>query len=440
MADLTDYHVVDGVDDVLAVQYNRIIDSTVRGELSNIESLTANKTLTDADFALQIFTPTAARDVTLPAIVAANHPFYIVNASATYALTVKNADGTTIGTVAVSSSGSFASDGVTWHSFGGVAKPSTAGNVLTSNGSAWTSASLTGAAGYMRNGYISPTVTSNNLTVAIKTLAGTDPSATNPVVVRIGNVDRIITSALSVTKNAGTNWAGSGSAGLATKEADYFVYVGYNTSDGVTLGFSRIPFADIYSDFSTTSTNEKYGAISNISNAAANDTYMNIGRFAATLSAGAGYTWTVPAYTSSNLIQRPIFVTRSLSYSPALTNLTIGNGTISGSYILNNNYCSINMALTFGSTTSIAGSLYLSQIPFTEETGYIFNNIVYLNDSGTAAMDGLLVSYTSSNTKELSAKTSSGAYVGIALLSSTVPFTWTTNDRILISDGYYKLA
>jgi len=136
MADLTDYHVVDGVDDVLAVQYNRIIDSTVRGELSNIESLTANKTLMDSDFALQIFTPTAARDVTLPAIVAANHPFYIVNASATYALTVKNAGGTTIGTVAVSSSGSFASDGVAWHSFG-------TGGVSWVEASGWSYASAT---------------------------------------------------------------------------------------------------------------------------------------------------------------------------------------------------------------------------------------------------------------------------------------------------------
>ena len=43
---------------------------------------------------------------------------------------------------------------------------------------------------------------------------------------------------------------------------------------------------------------------------------MNVGRFAATLSAGAGYTWTVPAFTSANLIQRPIYETRWLSWLP----------------------------------------------------------------------------------------------------------------------------
>ena len=119
MTDLTTYRVTDGIDDVLAAQYNRVLDSAIRGELSNIQTLSANRTLTDADFALQVLSPTAARDVILPAVAATNHPFYIINASGSYALTVKNAGGSTIGTVAVSSSGSFASDGTAWHSFGG---------------------------------------------------------------------------------------------------------------------------------------------------------------------------------------------------------------------------------------------------------------------------------------------------------------------------------
>lgn len=171
--------------------------------------------------------------------------------------------------------------------------------------------------GFMTNGKIVPSVASNNLTVALKTLAGTDPSPTDKVTIRIGNVVRDITSALSVTKNAGTNWFNSGAAILATKEVDYFVYIGYNATDGVVLGFSRIPYANLYSDFSATTTNEKYAAISTITNAAAGNDYVNIGRFAATLSAGAGYTWTVPTFTGINLIQRPIYETRWLSWLPA---------------------------------------------------------------------------------------------------------------------------
>jgi hypothetical protein len=171
-------------------------------------------------------------------------------------------------------------------------------------------------AGAMRNGKISVTVASNNLTLALKTLAGTDPSAADPVYVNLGGAIRTITAALSVTKNAGTNWFNAGGAELATQEIDYFVYLGYNATDGVVIGFSRIPYAKQYSDFSVTTTDEKYAAISTITTAASTDYYDVIGRFAASLSAGAGYTWTVPTFTAINLIQRPIYETRWLTFAP----------------------------------------------------------------------------------------------------------------------------
>lgn len=182
-----------------------------------------------------------------------------------------------------------------------------------------TFSTLNAPEGFLINGKIVPSVASNNLTVAIKGMDGNDPSASNPVYIRIGDTVRAITSALSVTKNAGTNWCNAGSSELATKEIDYFVYIGYNATDGVVVGFSRIPYATLYSDFSATTTNEKYAAISTITNAAAGDNYQVIGRFAATLSAGAGYTWSVPTFTGTNLIQRPIYESRRLSWSPTLT-------------------------------------------------------------------------------------------------------------------------
>ena len=163
---------------------------------------------------------------------------------------------------------------------------------------------------------IVPSVAANDLTVALKHLDGTDPSADRPLYFKIGDAVRAVTGALSVTKADATNWFNAGSAELATKEIDYFVYLGYNATDGVVIGFSRIPCANLYSDFSATSTNERYAAISTITNAAAGDNYVVIGRFAATLSAGAGYTWTVPTFTSVNLIQSPIYETRWLDWQP----------------------------------------------------------------------------------------------------------------------------
>lgn len=217
-----------------------------------------------------------------------------------------------------------------------------------------------GADGVMINGKISVTVASNNLTVAIKTLAGTDPSVSDPVYVRINDTIRSIISALSVTKNAGTNWCNAGGSELATKEVDYFVYLIWNTTpatDVVDIGFSRIPHGRVYNNFSGTSTNEKYLAYGNGSAPTSTDDVVNIGRFAATLSAGAGYTWTVPTFTSENLIQRPIYNTRWLDFAPqwsgsgsmTVTGVTVGRG----KYQLFMENCEIDIvvsAFTIGGT------------------------------------------------------------------------------------------
>jgi len=222
-------------------------------------------------------------------------------------------------------------------------------------------------AGFLINGKIVPSVASNDLTVAIKGLDGNDPSATNPIYCRIGDTIQSITDALSVTCADGTNWFNAGGAELATKEIDYFVYLGYNATDGVVIGFSRIPYGNIYSNFSTTNTNEKFCAISTITNAAATDNYENIGRFAATLSAGAGYTWTVPTFTGDNLIQRPIFETRLLIWTPAGSasgSMTYTSISISFSqYQIIMNKIFLNMFLT-GTTGGTASTDINITLPF----------------------------------------------------------------------------
>lgn len=171
--------------------------------------------------------------------------------------------------------------------------------------------------GYVVNGKIVTSVSLNNLTVALKTLAGNDPSTTDPVYIRIGNTVYSVTAALSNTLNAGTNWFNSGATETATYEIDYFVYLGYNATDGVVIGFARVPYGTTYADFNTTTTNDKYCAISTTTHAVSTDIYENIGRFNAILSAGAGYTWSIPA--TSIIINRPINYTRNLSYLPQMT-------------------------------------------------------------------------------------------------------------------------
>jgi hypothetical protein len=267
--------------------------------------------------------------------------------------------------------------------------------------------------GFLVNGKIVPSVASNNLTVAIKGMDGNDPSASNPVYCRIGDTVRTITSALSVTKNAGTNWFNSGSAELATKEIDYFVYLGYNATDGVVVGFCRIPYATLYSEFSATTTNEKYCAISTITNAAAGDTYQNVGRFAATLSAGAGYTWTVPTFTSANLIQRPIYETRGLFYVPTMTGWS-GTPTYEAqSYRIQGNTLELYVAINGTKTT---GGDVLN-LPFSLTAYRLVGGLLATYHNGTAGLglnctnNGAALNSTKITTYAGNALPTSGAYV-----------------------------
>jgi len=178
--------------------------------------------------------------------------------------------------------------------------------------------------GFLINGKIVPSVTSNNLSVSLKTLSDNDPSSSDPVYCRIGDTVRAITSALtSEATVAGTNWFNAGSSELATKEIDYFAYLIWDSVEGaVHLSFSRIPYATTVNDFSGTATSEK--VLPGHGGFLTTDNVELIGRFAATLSAGAGYTWSVPTFTSANLMQRPIYETRWLAWARVVT---AGSGT-----------------------------------------------------------------------------------------------------------------
>jgi hypothetical protein len=292
-------------------------------------------TLTVSSYTIQEFTGATTQTVVLPVVTTLRlgHQFRFINNSSGL-VTVNSSGGNLVTTVAAGAT-VFVScilitgtTAASWSVFNAAATYSTLASMSAAN-----AALLVGGAstllhghnladGQMLNGKIVPSVSSNNLTLALKGMDGNDPSATNPVLVRIGNTIRSITAALSVTKNAGTNWFGSGATILATKEIDYFAYLGYNTTDGVVLGFSRVPYASLYSDFSATTTSETYAAISTTTNAAAGDNYVNIGRFAATLSATASFNWSVPTFTAANLKQCPTYETRLLTWAPVITSDT----------------------------------------------------------------------------------------------------------------------
>jgi len=282
--------------------------------------------------------------------------------------------------------------------------------------------------GFLINGKIVPSVATSDLTVAIKGMDGNDPSATNPVYCRIGNTVRSITAALSVTKADATNWCNAGSAELATKEIDYFVYLGYNATDGVVVGFSRIPYATLYSDFSITTTNEKYAGISTITNAAAGDNYVNIGRFAATLSAGAGYTWTVPTFTSANLIQRPIYTTRWLAWAPVFTGFSASPANTS-------KYTISGRTITLQQLESGDGTSNATTFTITAPMANALGQLALLASHG--AIDGGATKAAAPYTRIANASTTISVYI-----DGTASTGWTNSGgkRIVSMAGSYPIA
>lgn len=227
--------------------------------------------------------------------------------------------------------------------------------------------------GFPINCKISVTDTGTGLAVALKTLSGSDPSSTDPIHVRLAGAIRTITSALSVTIADGANSFNAGSAEFATKEVDYFTVLIWDTvGSAVRLGTTRYPGGSIYSDYSSTATNEKYLAISG-GTPAATDEIAIIGRYAATLSAGAGYTWSVPTFTAINLIQRPIYETRALSWAPtysasgSMTFTSVSN-TLAEYKITRD---TMNLFLrAAGTTGGTASTTILYTLPFSSASAY----------------------------------------------------------------------
>lgn len=309
MADLTDFQKTDLVDDHLAADYNRLLGAVLRAEFVNTETITGTKELADSDCQMQVITPSGAnRTVELPPEATTNHVHFIkCAAGSSYDVVVKDDSGAaTYCTLDAGESVLCIPAGSAWHVY--YSRP-------------------TPAVGQMVNGKISVTVSSDDLVLEIKTLADADPSASDPVYININGTVRTVTAATSCILADGTNWFGAGGASFATKEIDYFAYAIWDSdSSVVAVAPARIPFGRVVSDFSATTTNEKH--LGNYANYTATDDVCVIGRFAATLSAGAGYTWTVPTFTGVNLIQSPTFETRllTMTVSTAAGNLTAGTG------------------------------------------------------------------------------------------------------------------
>jgi hypothetical protein len=278
---------------------------------------------------------------------------------------------------------------------------------------------------------LASSISSNDLVLALKDLDGNNFSAAAPLKIKLSDELATISAARSVTVPDGTNIANLGAAEHATQDVDLFTYLVDETgaSAGTKLAWSRIPNGHVVGDFSSTNTNEKY--LVGPTNYNATDKVQNIGRFNATLSAGAGYTWTIPA--TSIIKNRPTYDTRWLTWLPTFGNLTVGDGTLVSKYWISDDVLAIWFAFKYGATTSaIAGAVTIS-LPISISNAAVAASLGTCNllDSGVGTTYGSIDSNgASANAIRIRVIASAAAYATLAPISATVPFTWAVNDEI----------
>lgn len=124
-------------------------------------------------------------------------------------------------------------------------------------------------------------------------------------------------------------------------------------------------------------------------------------------------------------------------WTPTLTNITVGNGTLVARYVKIGKTVHWYFRIIFGSTTSF-GAYTAFTLPIAPWSGqFQYNARGLLRDAGTA---WYYCSAIVENTDVYpNVELVSGTYSVDRSVSSTVPFTWTTNDAMQLA-GTYEVA
>jgi len=117
-----------------------------------------------------------------------------------------------------------------------------------------------------------------------------------------------------------------------------------------------------------------------------------------------------------------------VDYTPVLTGITKGNGSLSARYLKIGKMVTVEVRFALGSTSALGADNYIS-LPFSASQGGGLSVAMTLMDFGTAQYTG--TGYTLyADTIRLLCTNTTTSYGTAALVTSTVPFTWTTNDFI----------
>jgi hypothetical protein len=122
------------------------------------------------------------------------------------------------------------------------------------------------------------------------------------------------------------------------------------------------------------------------------------------------------------------------TYTPTFVNFTLGNGTAVGRYLQIGKVVLVEIKVTLGSTSSMGSDPYVLLPVNAAMTTSVQANVT-LQDAGTGEYVGA-AGNPYADSLRLFAVGASGSYANYVLITSTVPFTWATNDVFSIRATY----
>jgi hypothetical protein len=147
---------------------------------------------------------------------------------------------------------------------------------------------------------------------------------------------------------------------------------------------------------------------------------LGIGSTSQVLTVSGGVpTWAAPSAT-----------TTWTAYTPTTSNITVGNGSLTAEYFKQGTFVAFRLRFRLGSTSAISGASYV-RLPFEASDanrGVVgFANLY--DDSANMPFAGMLY-ISATQDMYIRAIKSDGTYANSADTSSTIPFTWATDDSI----------
>lgn len=125
------------------------------------------------------------------------------------------------------------------------------------------------------------------------------------------------------------------------------------------------------------------------------------------------------------------------SYTPTLTNVTLGNGVLNGAYVRIGDVVIGGVHLVFGTTTSVSGLMGIS-LPFTVAGGANSRTLprCAFGDPGVNTHWGVGVIVENATKIDFYAENVTTTYSYVAATSATVPHTWGNTDELYCGFWY----